>query len=275
MLELNNITYSELLDLRNNKKEKHLPWEFVPKAGCRRFCNFIGVDTVKILREFPNMHAIDLMGLPEKFVLKPMDGHSDAGVMILSNIGGGLYHESFRNVTVSLNDIINIQLQDLRKWKLNENMPYVVEEYIPDIYGDIIPHDFKFFIFQGEVGIIMEVNRNKSDKQKHYFYEPDFSPIRAGRIIGLTDTFKVIAKPKPDFSDKLLNLAKRVSIALPTPFVRVDLYYDGNKAKVGEITLTPHYGFPYKWTKAQDIFMGRMWIDSIHRMNKNINELYY
>ncbi|MEN2919220.1 ATP-grasp fold amidoligase family protein [Mannheimia haemolytica] len=72
----------------------------------------------------------------------------------------------------------------------------------------------------------------------------------------------------------MINLAKRVSIALPTPFARVDLYWDGKQAKVGEITLTPFYGYPYKWTLSQDIIMGRMWLEALDRMGKKLEDSF-
>lgn len=266
MLNINTIKYSEIFDLRLQRKEKNIPWHVISKDGTRDFCKHIGANAVKILKTYDHLDKIDLIELPKSFVLKPIMGHSDGGVMLLKSLGEGRYFESFTQQEFSLEEIIKYQKETIEKFSLPVNGKYVVEEYIPDIYGGLIPHDFKFFIFQGEIALIMEVNRNKGEVQKHYFYEPDFSPIGKGKIVGLTEYFRLIRLPRPEFSEKLINLAKRVSVALPTPFARIDLYYDGSEAKVGEITLTPFYGYPYKWTLSQDILMGRMWLDALERM---------
>lgn len=274
MLNINTIKYSELFDLRLKRKELNVPWHVMSKDGTRKFCEQIGANAVKIIKIFNRLDDISLDGLPESFVLKPALGHSDGGVMLLKNIGNGKYFEGFTQLEYSLDEIIQYQKDMIEKFSFSENGKYIIEEYIPDIYGQLIPHDFKFFIFQGEIALIMEVNRNKGEVQKHYFYEPDFSPIKPGKIIGLTDYFRLIRLPKPEFSDKLINLAKRVSVSLPSPFARVDLYYDGKEAKVGEITLTPFYGYPYKWTLSQDILMGRMWLEALDRMDIKLENAF-
>lgn len=274
MLNINTLKYSELFDLRLKRKEKDMPWHVMSKDGTREFCKRIGADSVEILAIFNNLQSVNFSNLPEQFVLKPALGHSDSGVMLLTKKDNGQYFEGFSQTELTFDEIIHGQKLAIEKFSLDPNGKYIIEEYIPDIYGDIIPHDFKFFIFQGEIAIIMEVNRNKNEIQKHYFFDPDFSPIGKGKVLGLADYFKLVRLPRPDFAEKLINLAKRVSIALPTPFARIDLYFDGNKAKVGEITLTPYYGYPYKWTLSQDIIMGRMWLDAIERLDRTLEDSF-
>ncbi|MFZ7158528.1 ATP-grasp fold amidoligase family protein [Avibacterium gallinarum] len=273
-MNLNKIRYSQLLEMRIQRKEKNVPWNVMPKKGTKNFCQAIGANIVQVLQEFDSIESIRFNNLPDFFVLKPENGHSNAGVLILERKSPGVFYEAFTKKIFSVDDIKQKIKDNLNKFNISHSTRYIAEEYIPDIYGELIPHDFKFFIFQGEIGIIMEVDRNSPTSQTYSFYEPDFSPVTPGRVIGLKEDVKITLKSTPEFSKNLINLAKRVSIALPTPFARIDLYYDGNHAKVGEITLTPYYGYPYKWSDAQDTIMGRMWYDAILRMNKKTEDFF-
>ncbi|MEN2919219.1 ATP-grasp fold amidoligase family protein [Mannheimia haemolytica] len=189
MININTIKYSEIFNLRLKRKEKNVPWHIVPKDGTKAFCKQIGASAVEILREFPTLSDINLNNLPDSFVLKPENGHSDGGVMLLKKIEDNLYSEGFTRKEYNFQQIIEYQKEVCNKFNFSEKGKYLIEEYIPDIYGDLIPRDFKFFIFQGEIAIIMEVNRNKGVIQKHRFYEPDFTTIKNGKVIGLTPEF--------------------------------------------------------------------------------------
>ncbi len=273
MFNLNDVKYSDLHALRCDGSEKRIPWHLSSKSGTRKFCNTIGAATVDTVATIDNIEELDKISLPNKFVLKPLHGHSSIGVMVLEEISDNTYFEGLTQTKLTMSEIISQQQKAFRKLKL-KNSQYIIEDYIPDVFGDVIPHDFKFFIFQGEIAIIMEINRNKDDKQKWYYYNSDFSPISSGKVMPLIESFRIIRRETPQFSKDLINLAKRVSCAIPTPFARIDLYYDGKVARVGEITLTPFYGFPYKWTTSMNYKMGQMWIESIDRMGNKISDFY-
>lgn len=273
MFNLNSVKYSELHKIRCDRLEKNVPWGLVSKTGMRSFCKTIGVETVNTIKTLNSLEDLRKIELPDKFVLKPVDGHSSLGVMILERKGIKDYHDLFSDTELSIDEIIATQNNIVNKLKI-KNATFIIEEYIPDVFGDIIPHDFKFFIFQGEIAMIMEINRNLNDKQKWYFYNSDFSPVRSGKVVPMIKDFRIIRRPTPSFDKELMNLAERLSHAVPTPFARIDLYFDGNVAKVGEITLTPFYGFPYKWSSSMDHKMGQMWIDAIYRMGRDVDYFY-
>ncbi|MGO3119078.1 MAG: ATP-grasp fold amidoligase family protein [Moraxellaceae bacterium] len=273
IFNINNVKYSDLHSLRCERLENNVPWNLVSKAGTKKFCDAIGAPTVNIIGSIDNIEELSNMQLPNKFVLKPADGHSSIGVMVLEKLSEFSYFEGLTKTTMSMEDIVIYQISELKKLKI-EKCRYVIEEYIPDVFGDIIPHDFKFFIFQGEIAMIMEINRNVGEEQKWYFYNSDFSKISSGKVQPMREGFRMIKRDTPQFSKDLINLAKRVSYAIPTPFARIDLYYDGNTARVGEITLTPFYGFPYKWTTSMDYKMGQMWLESIERMGSSLSYFY-
>jgi len=273
MFKLNDVKYSDLHALRCNRSEKNVPWHLVSKSGTRKFCETIGAPTVNVIESINDIEDINNILLPDNFVLKPADGHSSIGVMVLEKKSDNFYHEGLTKAEMSMDEIIRYQKSEIEKLKVKK-CRYIIEEYVPDVFGDIIPHDFKFFIFQGEIAMIMEINRNVGEEQKWYFYNNDFSPISSGKVVPMKEGFRIIRRETPQFSKELINLAKRVSCAIPTPFARIDLYYDGKVARVGEITLTPFYGFPYKWTTSMNYKMGQMWIESIDRMGNKISDFY-
>lgn len=105
--------------------------------------------------------------------------------------------------------------------------PKVIVE--PFIFGRADVSDYKLFCWRGEVKLIqVDIDRHTFHSRKYYdvqWRELPFSIIypRSSHII-----------PKPSNLSQMVDIAEKLSA--PFSFVRVDLYTDGERCLVGEIT---------------------------------------
>ena len=105
--------------------------------------------------------------------------------------------------------------------------PKVIIE--PLIFNNVNVNDYKFFCFKGKVKLVqVDVDRRKKHQRKMFdvIWTPqDFS-------IGFPMTTKEINKPK-NFKEMVFVVE---SLAKFFGFIRVDLYSNGDKCLIGEIT---------------------------------------
>lgn len=132
-MNINNLPYSELLDLRCKRLEKNVPWHVMPKEGTKMFCETIGAPYVQVLAKLNSIEQFDSLDLPKEFVIKPLNGHSKKGVMVLREIADGTYLERFSGEEMSAIQVINKQKGIAKENKFDDK--YIIEEYISDIYG--------------------------------------------------------------------------------------------------------------------------------------------
>ena len=110
--------------------------------------------------------------------------------------------------------------------------PKVIVEEFFSADGQSIPNDYKIFCFNG-VPKVVQIDSGRFHQMSRMLYDTDwnrlpFTIIYSGR--GKDD-------PKPAHLQKMLEIAARLS--QPFSFIRVDMYYDGNNIKVGELTNSP------------------------------------
>ena len=110
--------------------------------------------------------------------------------------------------------------------------PKVIVEEFFSADGQTIPNDYKIFCFNG-VPKVVQIDSGRFHQMSRMLYDTNwnrlpFTIIYPGR--GKDD-------PKPAHLQKMLEIAARLS--QPFSFIRVDMYYDGNNIKVGELTNSP------------------------------------
>lgn len=66
----------------------------------------------------------------------------------------------------------------------------------------------------------------------------------------------------------MVEIARRISLALPMPLCRVDLNETGSGPVLGEITRTP--GVPHQYRADHDEFMGREWLKAEARLFEDL-----
>jgi len=208
---------------------------------------------------------IDLEGLPENFVLKPTFMSSSYGVMVLTRTETG-WRDDLWNKTYSLE---TIKTEQKRHWDASpaSEKRFIVEEKIEDVTGALVPDDWKFFAFQGRIGLIHRVVRD-SPRNRHAFFSGDFVPIASSDTDLITVNDKIVnrvAVHPPENWNSLVNAAKRVSTAVPSPFVRVDMYNSVRGPIFGEFTLVPgtfFYEDREKMMPALSTRLGQLWVEA-------------
>ena len=127
----------------------------------------------------------------------------------------------------------------------------ITEEFLP--CEGLVPEDYKFFCFRGEVAFIQH-DRDRYIDQRRCLYSPEWKP--------LTVTLKRKAysdhAPAPKDLPSMLAIAKRLSAG--QDFVRVDLYQTNEGVYFGEMTFTPGSGLQIFTPNSFDALVYERWL---------------
>ena len=200
--------------------------------------------------------------LPERFVLKPCRAASSRGVYLLERDGDG-YRELRTGDRLEPAEIER-QLGELRDQGVVS--PAVIAEALVDDprAPGLPPIDYKVATFHGQVGMI-EARAHRRDGVGR--------PTSTWRVFDehWNDLGNAFNDPAPDASippplhrEELLDLARTVSLAIPRPFLRVDLYDSADGPVFGEVTPEPG-GEPLP-RRDVDRLLGRHWEDAEARL---------
>src|SRR5690606_14328312 len=115
-----------------------------------------------------------------------------------------------------------------------------------------LPKDCRLYVLQGRHGLTHQVKR-LPDQAVFKFYDPAWQGTDVGRDQERVDP----TLPAPDDPAPLLDLAVRVSQALPVPFIRIDLLVGRDGLYIGEVTPMP--GRYHQFSDAWDQRLGLLW----------------
>lgn len=258
--------YLTRIRARARGEEKGVPGHLHNKSKATEFVNMIGGPTSRVLRRFAKPEDIDLMGLSDDFVLKPVFSSSSFGVMVLEKSAGGGYHDHLRHRDLTVEEIRAEQAELVQRHP-KATHEWIVEEKVHDASGATVPDDFKFFTFQGRVGLVHRTIRNQPRNQ-HAYFDGDFQPLdeQEGQLIWThPDLVERVQTDPPENYREMLNLVQRISVAVPSPFVRVDMYNTPNGPIFGEFTLVPGTFF-YEDREAMGLVLseqlGHLWTEA-------------
>ncbi|NWN89644.1 MAG: hypothetical protein HLX51_14095 [Micrococcaceae bacterium] len=221
------------------------------KLKDRKFAKRLGIAV-------PETHAtgkyLNDLPLHENSVIKPVAGDSSKGVY---HVESTQRIRSFRTgkVYTSLGEA----KEELQGAKILQQRVWVEEEAVLGAQG-LPAHDLKVYMFYGEPGIVQEIRRGHSEDKALEFchYDPKGNHIRFG---GIRKTFE-----GNGFHPSLLEAAKTISLAMPTPFVRVDFHAGIKTHYLGEITAHPGGTAVGEITDSMDKYLGNMFLDAEARL---------
>ncbi len=253
-------------------REANVPWFVGDKNAAYDFAAQNGVSTPQLYRLFDTPDQFRDEDFPERFVVKPKGLHSSQGVMILRRTAPGEYFDSLGRRTITEAQIRTEQAGWFAKNKFKSSYKLMVEEKLIGENGaDEIPYDYKLYMFQGINGLIIQYNRNTKPPTAAWFGR-DWSPLVPDETF---DSEWTIVRPgppvRPDCAVQMLEDARRLSIALPTPFVSVDMYATTRGPVLGELTLAPggpYYGKQYRFKQHFDQALGILWDAALKRMKR-------
>jgi hypothetical protein len=188
---------------------------------------------------------IDLLTLPEQFVLKCSNGH---GVEICAD--KDQFNSEFAKTRLK-NSMKNNLFWYSREWPYkNSKSVIIAEEYMQ---GDMI--DYKFYCFNGIPKYLFIVtNRFTNDGPYGDFFDMEGNHLAAKDTDFPNNPYGYPLLPQ-SFED-MKKIAQVLSEGIP--FVRIDLYEQNNKPIFGEITFFDSAGFSNFDPPEFDIELGKL-----------------
>ena len=260
--------FTSYIHERMNGREPNTPW--MSKSQMAAFATQVGCRVPVTLAIYDDARDLIFETLPERFVIKPTEWWSMRGVMVLTR-DGDRYYDRLHKRLMTADEIRAEERRHQTEWQLNDRpCNILVEEIVTDEAGpDLIPFDYKCYTFNGDVRFIGQFDRN-GNLPKAAFYYDDFSPMRPEQF--MEPEINGIERGHhrlPKCWCGILDTASKVSLALKTPFISVDIYASDRGPVVGELTPTP--GGPYHgmWRFQQwfDEELGRAWSRAAARLN--------
>lgn len=181
----------------------------------------------KIYGLYNNPNEIDFEQLPERFVIKIING---TGKTIICKDRKKL---DIQNTVKTLKKWQREKFYKYTKEIQYKNIPnkIICEEYLEDETGNL--SDYKFHCSKGNVYII-EAHTNRYFNHRENYYDINWNEF------GITAKVKKGQIEKPKKLPEMIEIAKVLSKDFP--YVRVDLYLVNEKIYFGELTFTPANG---------------------------------
>lgn len=220
-----------------------------------------GVATPQVLETWADLADLTLDSLPSQFVLKSNGGSTGRGVLPLVRSGDG-FRLADGTRTLDAEEVIAYfeRARDARS-------PYFAETLLAGT-SEPLPDDIKIYTFYGEVAYVM-IRRM-----------PVHADVTLGRSRMITATgehLDVVQRfrpsdasvPVPKQLPLMVDTAVALSQAVPLPFIRVDLYADGEDGVfLGELTPLP--GNSQTFTPEWDRRLGEMYDQAEARLQVDL-----
>lgn len=230
----------------NNKQPQYT--QMVDKATAKDYVQSIlgGEYIIPTYGVWSKFDDIDFSKLPDGFILK-------------------CTHDSSRGIVVRNKSQMNVTNMKMRIEKYQKRNYYVHHREYP--YKDV-PHriiaeqflvngndaelmDYKFYCFDGRAEYV-QIIANRSSNETIDFYDRDWVHQD---FFGLNPDAKnaICCHSKPENYKEMFLVADKLSKAIGSPFVRIDLYNVNGHIYFGEITFYPASGMgvftPNEWDK--------------------------
>ncbi|GAB3842099.1 ATP-grasp fold amidoligase family protein [Nesterenkonia populi] len=182
----------------------------------------------------PNQITSESLG--ERAALKFAHGWSARGVMLLERTGAERYFDHFSLREWSLQEIREKQQETTASFP-KKKPAWIIEEMLHGPQPGTIPFDYKFYMFQGQIGLVSQIDRNSSPL-RNAFFDGNLNPLVEEQDFRLSSKIQPAAPLVPRSAVMLSRWAVELSQMTDAPFVRVDLYDTENGPYFGEFTFS-------------------------------------
>jgi hypothetical protein len=197
----------------------------------------------------------------EHSVIKPNNGSASRGVYIVTK--NSQYFDVRLGQAFAGEENLKQKMQDDLKSKRVAKDSWQVEQLIADLSEDnstITPAtDLKFYCFYGKVGMVLEADRSSGSKYCEWL--PDGQKAHTGRYPNNKFSGK-------GFTAQELELAKQISLEIPSVFMRIDFLKTNKGIVFGEFT--PRPGKYDEFNDEFDQYMGDMYLEAEARLMKDL-----
>lgn len=201
--------------------------------------------------------ARDAIG--EKFILKPAHSFASTGVYLAT--GEGFYSFGRSKMFNGLDALRGALAEDMASGKLR-NGDWYFEQPIFGDEGESIPaNDIKFWSFYGEIGVAMEVSRYP--EKVYCWWSED------GRYIKPGPYRRYYKRPLSGFTKPQADIARKISLSLPLPFIRLDFLRDARgDLYFGEFGTKP--GYFSNMDDETDRLLGEKYLAASARLHRDL-----
>ena len=201
------------------------------------------------------------ISLTRPAVLKPLHGAGSKGVYVYIDANTIYNVERRRNIgsLQALNEEVR-HLLDKQRVRTDE---WIVEEYIRPRDG-LIPPDLKCYAFYGEIGLVLELNRDEPDIR--YCFRDSAGRQRNTGKYEKTAGYRRFAGE--GLTSEEAQTVTRLSRHVAAPFVRIDLMRGEHGLFFGEFT--PRPGHYHLFSSEVDEELGDMFIRAEARLHADL-----
>ena len=220
-----------LMYYKYGKKESDLTDKFRVKDIIKDL-SIKDLNIPKTLRVYQNANDINLVDLPEQFVLKCNNGCGGVFICTDKNIF------DLESAKKRLNENLKKDFsKENFEFHYSEIKPCILcEEYLKDkIY--INPIDYKFYCFNGKVDSLLVCSNREKDLKLNHF---DTNWEQCDFVLDEYKSHELIEKPENFY--KMIEIAEKICQKLELKFRRVYLYNINGNIYLGELTFTPAMG---------------------------------
>ena len=196
--------------------------------------------------------------LPDRFVIKPLDGANNRGVFLLERVGADTFVDLIDGRIKTVAEIRGRYRELTEENRVSAVL--TVEELLrprPALRHRIdVPDDFKMYCFYDRVAVVMQrrmcASANRAD-WRFKFWSTDWNDLGPVKYPDRCDE----GLERPEGADDLVSVAEQLGRQLAVAFVRIDLFDTDRGVVFGEVT--PHPGPPEVWTPEFDEQLGHAW----------------
>lgn len=236
-------------------------WTINDKDAAHEWADGLGIPRPALIGRYPHIGLVRWAELPDEVALKPVKGSSGHGIFLLRRQGQG-WREVKGGHALTAEAVERRYRSLVDRGSVSPSV--VAEELVVDpARPGLPPVDWKFYTFFGRVGLVLAKAPQLGGRERATgwrAYDGDWTDLGAAyRGHRLDRSIRV-----PEHADELLDLARRISSAVPRAFLRVDLY-DGRSGPVfGEIT--PQPGGHQYFRPRVDRMLGECWEEAEARL---------
>jgi hypothetical protein len=237
------IQYRKLFDRRailTTLADKYAVRDFIRQRVGEAF-----LTRLHLVTEDPNDLTADV--LPDRCVVKPT--HGCGWIEIVRDKTTHDFEQLRRNCADWLS---RNYFYKSGEWGYRNIPPHIlVEELLDDGRGGI-PHDYKFFVFNGRVAFL-GVDIDRFTDHRRNMYDRDWNKLDFGFEFPCSE----LIIERPARFDDMIRCAETLCAGFD--FLRIDMYCLGERLVVGEITTTPASGLSPFWPAGIDHCLGCLW----------------
>lgn len=243
-----------LLDAEGHRQRV---WAFNSKVAGLQLAADLGIAVPGSLIDPTPLDEIDWASLPDRFVLKPLEGAASRATFLLCR-DGDRYRDLMDGSHKTLDDVLAVA-RDLADRGLVSSR-FCVEELLAPRAGllDRVdqPDDFKVFCFWDRPVVVMQRRLGgtiDSSAWRFKFWSAGWDDLGPIKYPDRCDQSLEL----PEGAAEIIDVVERIGRHLAIPFVRLDVYDTDRGVVFGEVT--PHPGPPERWDPRVDEILGRHW----------------